>query len=181
MPPCKLAVYGSNYVSYRTMIKQVVAGLSIGNVTQYSPTTSRHQKIACVHSCDLQLDNVPQGTGDLLTLAIERGLAVIDKGSVIKQEAHMTAIGLLDQYGESIPNDLVVLPRYEDLGWEEIEIIESAAWYIANNILMASSEAIDYLSDTDPLDCGIDLSMVEVFRVDNGLHRGNEADGFYNA
>ena len=83
----QLRVYGRNYFSYKTMIKQVYGGISIGNVTHYptpagqhSRTCERHQKLACVHSCDVILDNVPALTGDLLSLAVERGLVTVNNG-----------------------------------------------------------------------------------------------------
>ena len=74
-----LRVYGGNAFSYHTMIRQRVSGSSvtIGNVTAYSKATSRHQKLACVHSCDILLDGVPQGCADLFQLAYERKLITV--------------------------------------------------------------------------------------------------------
>ena len=63
---------GSLVFSYSTCIRQVVGALSIGNVTRYSNTTSRHQHQARVAQCDVLLDDVPKGTGELLTTAIDR-------------------------------------------------------------------------------------------------------------
>ena len=60
--------------SYSTCIRQEVSGLSIGNITKYSMTTSRHQAQAQCVSCDVLLDDVPQDTPELLTLAIQRNL-----------------------------------------------------------------------------------------------------------
>ena len=60
--------------SYDTCIWQRVGGLTIGNVTKYSMTTSHHQTRAMVRSCDVLLDDVPRGCADLLALAVERGL-----------------------------------------------------------------------------------------------------------
>ncbi len=60
--------------SYSTCIRQEVGDLSIGNITRYSTTTSRHQSQAQCVSCDVVLDDVPQDTPELLTLAMERGL-----------------------------------------------------------------------------------------------------------
>lgn len=73
-----LRVYGRNYVSYTTMIRQFYGGVSIGNITKYTHTTKRHQRLAGVHSCDIQLDNIPEGAGDLLTIALERGLIQVN-------------------------------------------------------------------------------------------------------
>ena len=64
--------------SYQTVIRQMIAGgLTIGNVTRYSVTTSKHQVRADVRSCDVLLDDVPEGAGDLLALAVERGLVPV--------------------------------------------------------------------------------------------------------
>ena len=82
-----LHVAGSTYISYRTMIKQTVGGISIGNVTQYPGiTTKRHQRIACVHSANVQLDDVPIGTGDLLTVALLRGVIVVSEAGLMISE-----------------------------------------------------------------------------------------------
>ncbi len=74
-----LRTFGGNWYSYHTMIRQQVSGSSvtIGNVTKYTTTTSRHQKLACVHSCDILLDDVPLNCADLFQLAYERGLVKI--------------------------------------------------------------------------------------------------------
>ena len=76
-----LRIYGGNAFSYHTMIRQQVSGSSvtIGNMTHYSTTTSRHQKLACVHSCDILLDHVPQNCTDLFALAYERKLITVTR------------------------------------------------------------------------------------------------------
>ena len=67
--------------SYDTMIRQTLpSGLTIGNVTRYSMTTSHHQSMAGVRLCDVKLYNVPHGTNDLMSLAIERGLVSLAGG-----------------------------------------------------------------------------------------------------
>lgn len=67
--------HGDRVYSYQTVIRQTVAGgLTIGNDTRYSVTTSKHQSRAGVRSCDVVLDNVPEGCSDLLALAGQRGL-----------------------------------------------------------------------------------------------------------
>ena len=72
--------HGSIVFSYATCIRQTLpGGLTIGNVTRYSMTTSHHQSKAGVKQCDVLLDNVPRGTDDLLSLAIERGLVMAGK------------------------------------------------------------------------------------------------------
>ena len=62
--------------SWDTCILQVVSGgLTVGNVTWYSWSTSRHQTRARSRTADVRLDDVPKGVEDLLALAVERGLA----------------------------------------------------------------------------------------------------------
>ena len=52
--------------SYSTALLDVLEdGQTVGNITKYSPTTSRHQNEAGVHSADIKLDGVPRGTEDL--------------------------------------------------------------------------------------------------------------------
>ena len=77
----RLVIIGGAYYSYQTAIKQSIGGVTIGNVTQYknsngrnSRTTGRHQKLACVHSCSIKLDEVPVGCNNLIDVAISRGL-----------------------------------------------------------------------------------------------------------
>ena len=70
---------GDRVYSYSTVILERHSGLTIGNVTYYSVTTSRHQSKAGSRAADVALDNVPQGTKDLLAVAIERGLVAPDK------------------------------------------------------------------------------------------------------
>lgn len=49
--------------SYETALTDKLPdGRSVGNVTKYSRTTSKHQKLAGVEYCDVKLDNVPRGT-----------------------------------------------------------------------------------------------------------------------
>jgi len=91
-----------------------------------------------------------------------------------------------DQYGDEIPDDLVLMPRitYEGeviLSDDNIEAIDTADWYEANGMLMVSAKAIDYLSEDDPIDAGIDIAKAEVNYVAHALHRWSEEDGFYHA
>lgn len=63
--------------SHSTLIRQMLPnGLTIGNRTYYSSTTSRHQNKANVEHCHVVLENVPKDCDDLLALAIERGEVV---------------------------------------------------------------------------------------------------------
>lgn len=61
--------HGNRAYSYGTCIKDVLPdGRTIGNVTKYSATTSKHQKAAEVSKCDILVDNVPKGAADLTRL-----------------------------------------------------------------------------------------------------------------
>jgi len=61
--------------SYDTMIKELLPnGHSIGNITKYSSTSSKHQTQAMTDRCNILLDNVPKGCASLSALAKERGL-----------------------------------------------------------------------------------------------------------
>lgn len=65
---------GDKVYSYDTVILERYSGISIGNVTYYSTTTSWHQTKAGSRVADVRLDNVPQGCNDLAELAHARGL-----------------------------------------------------------------------------------------------------------
>lgn len=66
-----LCKHGGTVYSYETcIIDKLPDGRTIGNVTKYSRTTSKHQKQVGVHSCDIRVDNVPRGT-DRLTHLVE--------------------------------------------------------------------------------------------------------------
>jgi len=57
---------GERAWSYSTAIRdRLPDGRSIGNVTPYSTTTSKHQGWAGVRACAVQVDGVPRGTGNL--------------------------------------------------------------------------------------------------------------------
>lgn len=57
---------GDRAWSYNTaLVDRLPDGRSIGNATKYSVVTSKHQKMAGVHACDVKVDNVPQGTDNL--------------------------------------------------------------------------------------------------------------------
>ncbi len=50
-------------MSYDTCILQRLAdGTTIGNVTRYSVTTSRHQNRAGSRTADILVDDIPEGT-----------------------------------------------------------------------------------------------------------------------
>ena len=64
-----LCKHGETVYSYKTCIIDVMPdGRTIGNVTKYTRTTSKHQAKANVHLCDIRVDNVPIGTNRLTHL-----------------------------------------------------------------------------------------------------------------
>ena len=76
--------HGDKVYSYQTCILQRVHdGLTIGNITHYSNTTSRHQGKAGSRQADVVLDNVPMGTRDLLALAFMRSMVTSVNGTVL--------------------------------------------------------------------------------------------------
>ena len=82
--------HGSVVFSYATCIWQRLPdGLTIGNVTRYSNTTSHHQSKAGVKQCDVLLDNVPRDTTDLLAFAIERHEVYLWLGHYIPAAEYM--------------------------------------------------------------------------------------------
>jgi len=87
---------------------------------------------------------------------------------------------LKDQYGDDIPNDLVLMPDMEFLDETDLEMIDNADWYEAHGILMVPASAINFLSEDDPVDADINLETDEVWKIDNVLHRWSK-EGFYHA
>jgi hypothetical protein len=93
-----------------------------------------------------------------------------------------------DQYGDRVPNDLVVLDlEVKNLSKSELDRIDRIAWYepVDNNKVVLVSEValekcIDGLFDaTEPKDIG--LKVGRVMGIAHILHRWNEHDGFYHA
>jgi hypothetical protein len=61
---------GADVWSYRTRIVETLpGGRTVGNVTKYSATTSRHQSKARVWSCDIFVTDIPEGTYSLAEYA----------------------------------------------------------------------------------------------------------------
>lgn len=57
---------GDKAFSYSTTILQrLKGGKVIGNVTTYSPTTSRHQSACKIYNADIFVDDVARGVSDL--------------------------------------------------------------------------------------------------------------------
>jgi hypothetical protein len=88
----------------------------------------------------------------------------------------------VDQYGDPVPDDLVTLPDYENLGPKEIKAVEDARWYEADGCLMASAKELKGLSEDDPIDSGVDLDdeNIEIFLIEGFLKR-HGTEGFYHA
>ena len=101
-----------------------------------------------------------------------------------------------DQFNREVPNDLVVI----DFGFEpgelvnftrepeEVQTIFKADWYeldvdYLGSIVLASAEQINYLCETDPLDCGFPDNWKElpINHISPVLHRWTPEDGFYHA
>lgn len=99
-----------------------------------------------------------------------------------------------DQYGAEVPQDLVVI----DFGFcpetlinftrepEEVQTIYKADWYELEEyrgILLASAEQINFICETDPLDCGFpeNWQSLTFSRVADPLKRWSPEDGFYHA
>lgn len=75
--------YGTVAYSYTTRIKETtLAGVTIGNATKYSSTTSRHQNKAKVNFCDIVLTNVPMNTRNLSKIALDLNL-INEKGELV--------------------------------------------------------------------------------------------------
>ncbi len=91
-----------------------------------------------------------------------------------------------DQFNRNIPKDLVVLDLNPTIvGQSGITIIENAPWYLYKNIILVSYKAIKGLTETDPLDCDIDLNNIDIddpiMYVHDALKRWSSLDGFYTA
>ena len=89
-----------------------------------------------------------------------------------------------DQYGEPIPNDLVVLSgeNPKDFIADGLKAVDKADWYEANGIILVPWHQTE-IFETAPEDAGLDLDdpTVEILKIDAVLHRYNEVDGFYHA
>ncbi len=55
-----------------------------------------------------------------------------------------------DQYGDDVPNDLVLFPNIKDLTDHDIEIVDQASWYIAKEVMLISASAIKVFASLVP-------------------------------
>ena len=83
---------------------------------------------------------------------------------------------------------MVVIPEPKWLSDEELEIIDNADWYEekgaagrGENIILVSAKEINYLSETDPSEAGLDIANTELILIGQTLHRWSEEDGFYHS
>lgn len=91
---------------------------------------------------------------------------------------------MLDQYGNAVPADLVVLPDHCLLRPFERESILSADWYEVDGVLLYADTA--GIGGDDPEDAGLAVDADgnitrPVLKVDDRLKRGSNADGWYHA
>jgi len=89
---------------------------------------------------------------------------------------------MLDQYGNKVPDDLVILPPIQLLTSEDIDkIIMTARWYEINKyIIVASAREIDNLSD-DTFENAVGDEIQSIQLVSDVLKRYSLEDGFYHA
>jgi hypothetical protein len=66
-----------NHWSYETIILQRHGDVTIGNVTQYSTTTSKHQTHAGSRGADVLVNGIPAGTKDLRPYVGKDGHTVV--------------------------------------------------------------------------------------------------------
>ena len=95
--------------------------------------------------------------------------------------------GIVDQYGNPVPDDLVLLPTSSEfikiLTEEEIKKIDDADWYEIEGMLFVPNSQVGdiVMSDAGPEEFDIDLVAEEVNYINPPLHRFSEEDGFYHA
>jgi hypothetical protein len=86
---------------------------------------------------------------------------------------------MLDQYGNNVPDDLVLMPIFSWLTDEEVNLVFDADWYECDKLLFVSAWEIDYLSEASIGE--IVKNINKITKVNDCLKRGNEDDGFYHA
>ena len=75
--PLRYSPDGSHVYSYQTCIRQTLSdGKTVGNITWYSLTTTRHQAIAMSSDCNIVLSHVPEGTKELWPVPPDAALYV---------------------------------------------------------------------------------------------------------
>ena len=107
MSQSNFCTHGNLTYSYETVIKETVpGGLTIGNVTMYTHTTSVHQVRANVRDCDVLLDSVPRGCESLLDVAIQRDMIeAMPAPRMVKRNCGIPAAILSNEVQLTIVND----------------------------------------------------------------------------
>uniref|UniRef100_A0A6M3LSI5 Uncharacterized protein n=1 Tax=viral metagenome TaxID=1070528 RepID=A0A6M3LSI5_9ZZZZ len=86
-----------------------------------------------------------------------------------------------DQYGNKVPDDLVLIPNFEDLSAEERVDVFDADWYELNGYYLAvSAKDVNYITEDDPKDV-LENGLQTIDYIADILKRGNVMDGFYHA
>ena len=92
-----------------------------------------------------------------------------------------------DQYGNDVPDDLVLLPHHILDGPDstqksrDIDIVLNARWYEIDGVLLASSKEINGISEDDPSDAGLNITEnSQAFCIDGPLKRYS-GEQFYHA
>ncbi len=94
----------------------------------------------------------------------------------------------VDQYGDPILDDLVLLPDWDYLSEQDIETILHTDWYERGNTTWWVPPLISY-SVLDPLGLDAETKIghgyvpgkMKLFKVEAILHRWNHLDGWYHA
>lgn len=88
-----------------------------------------------------------------------------------------------DQYGNPIPDDLVVLSGENpaDLTDHALRLIANADWYEASSVMLVPASQVENFLEAEPVDAGVDLAQVTVSKIADFLKRWNDVDGFYHA
>lgn len=85
-----------------------------------------------------------------------------------------------DQFGNEVPDDLVVIDSGQYADERAVEIIMACDWYECNGYIMASASKLDEALYCQPEDCDLELKE-PIYRIADGLKRWGKYDGFYHA
>ena len=107
--------------------------------------------------------------------------------SQFKDETPSTSpVSHVDQYGQVIPADLVLIPDGKGIKASEAKVVEALDWWVCQEMILVPDNG---MGGEDPRDAGIpldkdgniDLPEGSVMKVDDVLKRWNKVDGFYHA
>jgi len=90
---------------------------------------------------------------------------------------------MLDNYGEQVPDDLVLMPDISLLIDADIKLVVNVNWYDViledeSVWLCISAKAIDYLEESDP---NFEQPIIEIMRINDVLKRWSVEEGIYHA